>query len=144
MKAIAQSTGRDMKQLKSDYVKCGDLGTVAKNSKGSQRTLFKPKPLTVPHVFRTLKEISKITGNSAQTKKVDKIKGLLVACQDEEAKFIIRHLEGKLRIGLAEQTVLSALAQSVVLSDKSKTKLSTSKKEELLTSAVDTVKYVYK
>jgi len=29
MKAVAQSTGRDMKQLKADYVKCGDLGTVA-------------------------------------------------------------------------------------------------------------------
>ncbi|CEP12086.1 hypothetical protein [Parasitella parasitica] len=143
MKAVAQSTGRDMKQLKADYVKCGDLGTVAMNSKGSQRTLFKPKPLTVPHVFRTLKEIAKITGNSAQSKKVDKIKGLLVACQDEEAKFIIRHLEGKLRIGLAEQTVLSALAQAVVLSKTSKSKISTSKKEELLSSAVDTVKYVY-
>lgn len=33
MKAIAQSTGRDMKQLKLDYVKCGDLGTVAKVNK---------------------------------------------------------------------------------------------------------------
>ncbi|KAI9468530.1 MAG: ATP-dependent DNA ligase [Benjaminiella poitrasii] len=143
MKAVAQSTGRDMKQLKLDYVKCGDLGTVAKNSKGSQRTLFKPKALTVPHVFRTLKEIAKITGNSAQSKKIDKIKGLLVACQDEEAKFIIRHLEGKLRIGLAEQTVLSALAQAVVLSSKAHAKTSTSKKEELLASAVETVKYVY-
>lgn len=30
MKAVAQSTGRDMKQLKLDYVKCGDLGTIAK------------------------------------------------------------------------------------------------------------------
>ncbi|GAN04133.1 DNA ligase [Mucor ambiguus] len=140
MKAVAQSTGRDMKQLKLDYVKCGDLGTVAMNSKGSQRTLFKPKPLTVPHVFSTLKEIAKITGNSAQSRKVDKIKGLLVACQDEEAKFIIRHLEGKLRIGLAEQTVLSALAQAVVLTNS---KMSTSKKEELLSTAVDTVKYVY-
>lgn len=69
MKAIAQSTGRDMKLLKADYVKTGDLGTVAMNSKGSQRTLFKPKPLNVQEVFKTLKEIAKITGNSVSVKK---------------------------------------------------------------------------
>ncbi|KAI8336881.1 ATP-dependent DNA ligase [Choanephora cucurbitarum] len=143
MKAIAQSTGRDMKQLKADYVKSGDLGTIAMSSKGSQRTLFKPKPLTVPHVFRTLKEVARITGNSAQSKKIDKIKSLLVACQQTEAKFIIRHLEGKLRIGLAEQTVLSALAQAVVLNDKATAKLSSEKKEEALATAIETLKYVY-
>lgn len=129
-------------------------------SKGSQRTLFKPKALTVSHVFRVLKEVAKISGHSvrnsintftsllifsqAQSKKVEKIKGLLVACQENEAKYIIRQLEGKLRIGLAEQTVLSALAQAVMLHKLSSSKVSTTKKEELLVSAVDTVKYVYK
>lgn len=64
MKAIAKSTGRAMKALKDDYVTIGDLGTVAKNSKGSQRTLFKPKPLTTSHVFKTLKDIAKLSGQS--------------------------------------------------------------------------------
>ena len=144
LKAIVQSTGRDMKQVKAEYVKCGDLGTIARDSKGSQRTLLQPKSLTVPHVFKTLKEVAQISGNSAQANKIAKIKGLLVACKDEEAKFIIRHLEGKLRIGLAEQTVLSALAQSVVLSNPKNAKISTSKKEELLAEAIENVKYVYK
>ncbi|KAI8370577.1 ATP-dependent DNA ligase [Radiomyces spectabilis] len=142
MKAIAQSTGRDMKQLKLDYTKCGDLGTVAKNSKSSQRTLFKPKALTVPHVFSTLKDVAQITGQSAQSRKIDKIKGLLVACQENEAKYLIRQLEGKLRIGLAEQTVLSALATSVVLT-KDSGKLSKQQKEHDLAIAADTVKSVY-
>ncbi|KAG2193366.1 hypothetical protein INT47_001023 [Mucor saturninus] len=143
IKAIAQSTGREIKTIKAEYVKCGDLGTIARDSKGSQKTLFKPKPLTVSHVFRTLKAVAQISGNSSQSKKIDKIRSLLVACKDEEAKFIIRHLEGKLRIGLAEQTVLSALAQSVVLSDPKNKKISTAKKEELLAKATETVKYVY-
>jgi DNA ligase-1 len=67
MKAIAKSTGRAMKALKDDYVTIGDLGTVARNSKGSQRTLFKPKPLTTSHVFKTLKDIAKLSGQSVKS-----------------------------------------------------------------------------
>lgn len=45
---------------------------------------------------------------------------LLAACQGHEAKYIVRSLEGKLRIGNAERTVLVALAHAVVLHEKEK------------------------
>jgi DNA ligase-1 len=51
----------------------------------------------------------------SQAKKVGIIKKLLAACQGNEAKFIVRSLEGKLRIGLADKTLVVALAHAIVL-----------------------------
>lgn len=103
-------------QVKKQYQGVGDLGTVAKSCKSKQQTLsfgFKPKPLTVSKVIEVFREIASINGSKSQKLKVDKIKKLLVAVQQsEETKYIIRGLQGKLRIGLAQSTVLTSLAHA--------------------------------
>jgi ATP-dependent DNA ligase len=96
--------------------------TPAQNSKNSQKTLFKPKPLTLPFVFQNLRDIALSAGHSSQAKKVSIITKLLAACQDFEAKYIVRSLEGKLRIGNAERSVLVALAHAAVLAEKERCK----------------------
>jgi len=114
MKAIGVSCGRSVAQIKADTEKLGDLGLVAEQSRGGQRTMFQPAILTVPKVFSKLREIASITGGSSGSKKVDLIQSMLVACRGSEARYLIRSLAGKLRIGMAEQSVLMALAQATV------------------------------
>lgn len=129
MKAIGESTGRSLAVIKKDQQDIGDLGLVAVKSRSNQPTMFKPKPLTIRGVHTALLAIATVEGNGAQQRKVDLIKKLLAAADGNlsgkiditknkggpsEAKFIIRFLEGKLRLGLAERTVIVSLAQAMV------------------------------
>lgn len=114
IRAISQSTGRTFSQIKNDVTESGDLGTVAEKSRSSQRLMFRPQPLTVRAIFQKFREIAAMTGQSAVNKKINIIQGLFVACRGPEARFLIRSLNGKLRIGLAEQSVLQAIASACV------------------------------
>ncbi|WFD36606.1 hypothetical protein MCUN1_003491 [Malassezia cuniculi] len=115
VKAIAQSTGRELVRIKKDLEAKGDLGLVALASRQNQPTMFRMQALTVPTVFHGLKEIASASGSKSQDKKLAVIKRLLAACAGDESKYLIRSLEGKLRIGLAEKTVLVAVAHAVML-----------------------------
>lgn len=110
IKTIAQSTGRTSANIKKDIEGLGDIGLVAEASRSNQTVMMKPKPLTVAKLFKTLREIATAQGQNATGKKIEKVKGLFVACQGSESKYLFRLLEGKLRIGLAEQTLLASLA----------------------------------
>ena len=138
MKAIGETTGRSLNVIKTDQNEIGDLGLVAAKSKSNQKLMFKPKPLTVRAVHEGLLAIATIEGQGAQGRKVAGIKKLLSAADIElagqgskgvdiskdkggpsEAKYIVRTLEGKLRLGLADRTVLVALAQAMVFHEAS-------------------------
>ncbi|XP_070582691.1 DNA ligase 1 [Erythrolamprus reginae] len=115
MKALAQATGRQLDQIKAEAAEKGDLGVVAENSRTTQGTMFAPPKLGAAAVFGKLQAIGHMAGSSSMNKKINIIKSLFVACRHSEARYVARSLEGKLRIGLAEQSVLSALAQAASL-----------------------------
>lgn len=137
MKAIGESTGRSLKIIKDDQQKIGDLGLVAAKSRGNQPTMFNPKPLTVRGVHEGLMRIATVEGQGAQGRKVDGIKKLLSSADvnmkkgeqidinkdkggPSESKFIIRALEGKMRLGLADKNLQVALSHAMVAHEVSK------------------------
>ena len=115
IKAMANALGKSEKSIKESYQTVGDLGSLAVAAKGSQKTMFKPPPLTAAGVFKAFKDIAAIEGKNAVERRVSLITKLLAASEDIEAGYLLRSLQGKLRIGLAEQTVLTALAHATYL-----------------------------
>ena len=120
IKALAEATGRKVPQIKEEAKKEGDLGLAAEVSRSKQPTVFAPPKLTVQSVYDSMREIALMSGQSSVTKKSDIIKKLIVCSRDCEARYTVRILAGKLRIGLAEQSVLSAVAEAVVMYEEYK------------------------
>ncbi|KAI3826449.1 hypothetical protein L1987_00497 [Smallanthus sonchifolius] len=118
IKALAEACGAKETHIKKQYKELGDLGLVAKASRSSQSLMRKPQPLTVAKVFDTFRVIAKESGKDSQDKKKNHIKGLLVAATDCEPQYLIRLLQTKLRIGLAEQTLLTALGHAIFYTEK--------------------------
>lgn len=117
VKAVVEATGRTKQAVEAAYKSVGDLGIVALESRSKQGTLgfsAKPKPLTARLVLDELRNITRTTGGKSMDRKVGIIKKMMISCQGTEAKYLVRALQGKLRIGLAAQTVLVSLAQAFV------------------------------
>ncbi|KAA8491751.1 DNA ligase 1 [Porphyridium purpureum] len=115
MKALATSSGRSAKDLKMLADKVGDLGDVAMKARTAQKTLFKAKPLTLREVFSEFQKIARATGKLSNQERFQRISKLFACAAKEEAKFICRALLGKLRIHMAEKSVIVALAHAFVL-----------------------------
>ncbi|RLI60530.1 MAG: ATP-dependent DNA ligase, partial [Candidatus Asgardarchaeum californiense] len=111
MRAIANATGATIKDIEEDFKKTGDLGLTTENfiKRKRQLTLF-AKPLTVDHVYNIFDKIAKATGEGSQDLKIRLLSGLLTNAQPNEGKYIIRTVTGRLRLGIADMTILDALA----------------------------------
>lgn len=141
IKTLAAAYGRNEDQIKIQLEKLGDLGLVAKASRSSQSFFKKPAPLTAVKVLDTFRAIAKVSGKESQDKKRNLIQGLLVAATGCEPQYLIRLLQTKLRIGLAEQTLLVALGHAAVYSEKESAP--PSQIQSSLEEAAKSVKQVY-
>ncbi len=119
IKAISQATGFSEEAVTRKYRETGDLGKTAellKETKPSSGGLMAfiggggGEKLTVNRVYNTLVRIAKAQGEGSRDVKLRLLTGLLRDAEPIEARFIVRFVEGKLRIGIGDATIMDALA----------------------------------
>jgi len=111
IRAISKSAGLPIKKIEDDYRESGDLGLTASNIlKIKTQTTFTAEKITVERVYETLFKIAKLEGKGSQDLKMKHISSLLNDATPLEAKFVLKILLGTLRLGIAENTVMDALA----------------------------------
>jgi len=111
IRAISKSAGLPIKKIEDDYRDGGDLGLTASNIlKIKTQTTFTAEKITVERVYETLFKIAKLEGKGSQDLKMKYISSLLNDATPLEAKFVLKILLGTLRLGIAENTVMDALA----------------------------------
>jgi DNA ligase-1 len=106
--AVAQATGTSSTTIEKQLRKAGDLGSVAEalvSKQGSRRAV-----LSVDDVHRELDRAARASGKGSQTVRLDAVSGLIKRATPTEARYILRTVTGKLRLGVGDMTVLDALA----------------------------------
>lgn len=124
VKSVAKGCGKSVKQIRDAFKEEGDLGSVVAKSKKSQNTIGnffkgpaavakKKQGLMFKDVFAAFDRIARAQGNASTIEKENTIVKLLQDSDNNEAKFIVRWLLRQMRTGVAEKTVLSALARAI-------------------------------
>ncbi|CAE6497895.1 MAG: ATP-dependent DNA ligase [Candidatus Nitrosotenuis sp.] len=111
MRAISKSAGIPVKKIHEVFVEDGDLGHAAsKILEQKAQTTFMVQQITTERVYDTLLKIAKLEGARSQDMKMKYISSLLNDATPQEAKFILKLIMGTLRLGIADNTVMDALA----------------------------------
>jgi DNA ligase-1 len=111
IRSLSLSSGYSIKDIQSKYNIIGDIGNVAfeilKNR--IQTTLYYER-LTIEKLYETLIKISKVSGFGSIDLKLKYINSLLNNSSNTECKFILKLILGNLRLGIADFTILDAIA----------------------------------
>jgi DNA ligase-1 len=111
IRAIAYSSGKDVSEILRIYQRTGDLGEATREAmkSKSQSTLFS-ESMTVERVYSVFDKVAHTTGVGSQEIKLRLISSLLNDAMAAEGCYIIKFVMGQLRLGIADYTVLDALA----------------------------------
>lgn len=92
--------------IESQLKTVGDIGDVL-----SEYSWHKPDgSLSIDEVYESLRALEHVGGTGSQEEKARLLKHLLLSLSVEEAKYIVRIILGKLRLGFSDMTLVDALS----------------------------------
>jgi DNA ligase-1 len=111
VKALARVSGRKESEVEEVLNRTGDIGEAAQvfTANRKQQSFFR-RDLSVEKVYETLDKMAQTSGSGAVDLKLSLLAGLLADATPKEAKYLMRTVTGSLRLGIADMTVLDALA----------------------------------
>src|SRR2546428_7223990 len=111
MRVLAHATGLEDARVMRLWKEKGDLGLVAQEAIGARRQKpLESSPLTVSTVYQHLDAIAREAGEGSQERKIRLLSELLGNATPREAKYVVRMVVGQMRLGVADMTIVDALA----------------------------------
>ncbi|MFA5896468.1 MAG: ATP-dependent DNA ligase [Thermoplasmata archaeon] len=111
IRAVALATGQSEETITEAWKASGDLGLVAEERlQDRKQASLVSEPLTVAKVHENLKEIAMASGSGSQDRKIKLLAELLTDASPKDAKYLARTVVGKMRLGVADMTIVDALA----------------------------------
>lgn len=109
LRAVAEAAGVEEAEVARALAARGDLGAAAESLLRAKDRQVAPT-LSVDEVYDHLDGLARTSGKGAIGTKLTLLVDLLTRATPTEAKYILRSVTGKLRLGLADMTMLDGLA----------------------------------
>ena len=109
-RALSQTLAIGASSILETYRQTGDLGDTTRKMLSTKKRKDEGSSISVDCVYSKLYEIAKTFGVGSQELKIKIIVDLLTSSTPREARYIIKFVMGTLRLGVADNTVMDALA----------------------------------
>ncbi len=114
-RAIAVTAGISEQELEEHVHREGDMGLAAEAafaSKGPKQVMLFAEELTVDRVFDSLVQVAQAEGSGSTEKRVRLLQQLMMDADPLSARYIVRTVMGRLRLGIADMTILESLEKA--------------------------------
>jgi len=105
--SVAKATKTKESEIVQKFRKIGDLGLTAEQL--LEKMPASKESLTAEEVYETLNKVAHTSGKGSVEAKVDLVAKILRKATPKEARYIVRTVTGRLRLGVGDMTFLDAL-----------------------------------